>query len=185
MLVQSAEDSYAKGLRALSGGRGKEAMALFEAAIRIAWRGRGTPPQARYLSYYGLCLALVANENREGLRCCREAVTLESYNPDIRCNLGRVLLYAGRRAEAYRCFLRGLALGGDHPTIRSALPTTTDGPNRSPVSGHESRPGVMNRSLPSWTAVRCPVSVCGLWSVVSGQRSAVSLFDSPARWGML
>ena len=121
MLVQSAEDSYAKGLRALSGGRGKEAMALFEAAIRIAWRGRGTPPQARYLSYYGLCLALVANENREGLRCCREAVTLESYNPDIRCNLGRVLLYAGRRAEAYRCFLRGLALGGDHPTIRSAL----------------------------------------------------------------
>ena len=121
MLVPSAEDSYAKGLQALSRGRGKEAMALFEAAIRIAWRGRGTPPQPRYLSYYGLCLALVANENREGLRCCREAVTLESYNPDIRCNLGRVLLYAGRRAEAYRCFLRGLALGGDHPTIRSAL----------------------------------------------------------------
>ncbi len=121
MLVPAAEQSYVRGLRALSGGRGKEAMALFEAAIRIAWRGRGSLMQARYLSYYGLCLALVANENREGLRCCREAVTLESYNPDIRCNLGRVLLHAGRRAEAYRCFARGLALGGDHPTIRSAL----------------------------------------------------------------
>ncbi len=121
MLVPSAEESYVRGLRALSGGRGKEAMALFEAAIRIAWRGRGSPPQARYLSYYGLCLALVWNENREALRCCREAVTLEGYNPDIRCNLGRVLLNAGRRAEAHRCFVRGMALGGDHPTIRSAL----------------------------------------------------------------
>ncbi len=121
MLVPSAEESYVRGLRALSGGRGKEAMALFEAAIRIAWRVRGSRPQARYLSYYGLCLALVWNDNREGLRYCREAVTLESYNPDIRCNLGRVLLNAGRRAEAYRCFVRGLALGGDHPTIRSAL----------------------------------------------------------------
>ncbi len=120
MLVPSAEESYAKGLQALYGGRGKEATALFEAAIRIAWRGRGSPPQARYLSYYGLCLALVWNENREALRCCREAVTLEGYNPDIRCNLSRVLLNAGRRAEAYRCFVRGLA-GGDHPTIRSAL----------------------------------------------------------------
>ena len=121
MLVPSAEESYVRGLRALSGGRGKEALALFEAAIRIAWRGRGLRPQARYLSYYGLCLALVWNENREGLRCCREAVTLEGYNPDIRCNLGRVLLNAGRRAEAYRCFVRGLRLEGDHPTIRSAL----------------------------------------------------------------
>ena len=121
MLVPAAEQSYVKGLRALSGGRGKEAMALFEAAIRIAWRGRGSRPQARYLSYYGLCLAFVCNENREGLRCCREAVTLEGYNPDIRCNLGRVLLNAGRRAEAYRCFVRGLGLEGDHPRIRSAL----------------------------------------------------------------
>jgi tetratricopeptide (TPR) repeat protein len=121
MLIPSAEESYAKGLRALSGGRGKEAMALFEAAIQIAWRGHGSRPQARYLSYYGLCLALMCNENREGLRCCREAVSQEGYDPDIRCNLGRVLLNAGRRAEAYRCFVRGLAQGADHPPILSAL----------------------------------------------------------------
>ena len=56
-----------------------------------------------------------------GLRCCREAVSQEGYNPDIRSNLGRVLLHAGRRAEAHRCFVRSLALGGDHPPIRSAL----------------------------------------------------------------
>ena len=109
MLIQSAEQSYARGLEALSAGRGKEAMARFEAAIRLATRGRGSRPQARYLSYYGLCLALVRNENREGTRFCREAVTLEGYNPDIRCNLGRVLLLAGRRAEAHRCFVHGLA----------------------------------------------------------------------------
>ncbi len=121
MLVPSAEESYTQGRRALSEGRGREAMALFEAAIRIAWRGRGSVPQARYLSYYGLCLALMRNENREGLRVCREAVSLEGHDPDIRFNLGRVLLQAGRRAEAHKCFVRSLALGGDHPTIRSAL----------------------------------------------------------------
>ena len=96
-------------------------MALFEAAIRIEWKNRAIPPQARYLSYFGLCLAFERNDNREGLRFCRQAVTLEGYNPDIRCNLGRVLLIAGRRAAAHRCFLSGLASEPGHPAIRRAL----------------------------------------------------------------
>ncbi len=121
MLTPSAEQCYVKGLHAMSSGRGREAMALFEAAIRIEWKSRVTAPQARYLSYFGLCLALERNENREALRFCRQAVTLEGYNPDIRCNLGRVLLNAGRRYAAHRCFLRGLASEPGHPAIRRAL----------------------------------------------------------------
>ena len=114
MLIQSAEESYEKGLRALGQGKAKTALAMLEAALEIERRRGNGPPQARYLSYYGLCLAMVRNEVREGLRYCREAITLESYNSTLRCNLGRVLLKAGRRREAHRCFVRGLQLEPGH-----------------------------------------------------------------------
>jgi tetratricopeptide (TPR) repeat protein len=121
LLVRSAEDSYDRGISALQKGRRREAMALFEAAIEIARRQSHTRPQPRYLSFYGLCLALERNEIGEALRYCREAVTLEGYNPDIRCNLGRVLLRAGRRREAYRAFMNSLKLESSHEATLRAL----------------------------------------------------------------
>ena len=57
----------------------------------------------------------------EALRFCREAVTIEGYNPDIRCNLGRVLMRAGRRKEAHQAFTRGLSLQPDHQDLIKAL----------------------------------------------------------------
>jgi tetratricopeptide (TPR) repeat protein len=120
VLIRSAEDSYERGLRAFAEGRRMEALALFEAAIEIERRHSHVRPQPRYLSHYGMCLALERNDVREGLLFCREAVTLEGYNPDLRCNLGHVLLRAERRAEAYRCFLKGLSLDPHHaPTLRA------------------------------------------------------------------
>jgi tetratricopeptide (TPR) repeat protein len=120
MLTHSAEDSFQKGLEAFTDGRRKEAMALFEAAIELERRFGQDRPQARYLSYYGVCLGLEKNDLRESLRFCREAVTIEGYNPDIRCNLGRVLLRAGRRKEAYVNFVRGLRVEPRHgQTLKS------------------------------------------------------------------
>jgi tetratricopeptide (TPR) repeat protein len=121
VLIPSAEESYAKGLKALSMGHRTEAMAMFEAAIEIERRRSPARPQSRYLSFYGLCLALERNEIHEALRYCREAVTIENFNPDIRCNLGRVLLRAGRRREAYQCFVRGLQLDSDHESSLRSL----------------------------------------------------------------
>ena len=121
MLSPSAEESYEKGLVALAGSRRKEAMAMFEAAIEIERRTSHARPQPRYLSYYGLCLALERNNVRDALDYCRQAVTLDIYNPDLRCNLGRVLLRAGRRREAYACLLRGLRLQPTHDATLRAL----------------------------------------------------------------
>ena len=123
MLFPTAEKSYRMGVRALSGGRRKEALALFEASIEIERRRHTDRPQPRYLSYYGLCLAIERNEVHEALRYCREAMTLESFNADIRCNLGRVLLLAGRRREAFKCFIRGLRLEPAHRGIVDRLKT--------------------------------------------------------------
>ena len=121
MLIPSAEESFARGLNALAAGRRTEALAQFEAAIELERRYATGPPQARYLSYYGLCLALQTSQIHEAMFLCRQAVTIEGYNPDIRCNLGRVLMSAGRRSEAYRCFTHGLRLAPSHGKIRQAL----------------------------------------------------------------
>ena len=121
MLVHSAEESFQQGMQSFAAANYKEALALFEAAIQLEQRFRRSQPQARYLSFYGLVLGLERNEVREALRFCREAVTLESYNPDLRCNLGRVLMRAGRRKEAYQSFQRGLNLQADHPGLLRAV----------------------------------------------------------------
>ena len=124
MLVHSAEESFQQGMQSLAAGKYRESLALFEAAIQLEQRFSRSRPQARYLSFYGLVLGLERHEIREGLRFCREAVSLESYNPDLRCNLGRVLMRAGRRKEAVKAFQRGLRLQGDNPGfIKSYLRT--------------------------------------------------------------
>jgi tetratricopeptide (TPR) repeat protein len=121
MLLQSAEESFRKGLKSLETGRNREAMAFFEAAIELERRRKDGPPQARYLSLYGYCLGTVGNKRHEGIRFCREATELEQYNADLHCNLGRVLLAAGRRKDAYQAFVRGLRIQTDHQEIIRSL----------------------------------------------------------------
>jgi len=121
MLLQSAEESFRKGMSLLKRGRGREAMAFFEAAIELERRMGDGPPQARYLSLYGYCLGTIGRQRHEGIRFCREATELEHYNPDLHCNLGRVLIAAGRRKDAHQSFLRGLRIQSDHREIIRSL----------------------------------------------------------------
>ena len=121
MLRRSAEDSFARGMEALSNGRRREALALFEAAIEIEKRNGAFCPQARYLSFYGLCLALEKKSLRDGIRFCQQAVNMEFYNPDLGYNLGWLLLKAGRRKEAYRVLIRERRLHPGHRGIREEL----------------------------------------------------------------
>jgi len=142
MLVHSAEESFQQGMQSLAAGEYRESLAMFEAAIQLEQRFSRSRPQARYLSFYGLLLGLQRNEIREALRFCREAVTLESYNPDLRCNLGRVLLRAGRRKEAYQSFDRGLSLQADHPGLLRAVRRL--GIRQSPVLPFLARGNALN-----------------------------------------
>ena len=122
MLIHSAEQSFQKGLDALAANKHREALAFFSGAIEIERREGGPrPPQARYVSYYGLCLASTRGNLHEAVRCCRTAVRLEGYRPDLCWNLGRVLLAAERRREAHRVLQRGLRLQPDHQGIRRDL----------------------------------------------------------------
>jgi tetratricopeptide (TPR) repeat protein len=145
MLVQTAEESFQKGMQAYEEGRGREAMAFFEAAIAIERQLGDDAPQARYLSLYGLCLGTVLRRRYEGVRFCREAAELERFNPDIHCNLGQMLIVAGRRRDAYEAFIRGLRVQPDHQSIIRALKEM--GIRRSPVIPFLNRANPINVCL--------------------------------------
>jgi tetratricopeptide (TPR) repeat protein len=121
MLVRPAEDSFRRGIVAIEQGRGVEALAFLEGALTIERQLGVGRPQARYLSYYGLCLGLQTKRLAEGIRCCREALALEFYNADLRFNLGRLLMLAGERGEAYAAFQEGLRLEPGHAGILREL----------------------------------------------------------------
>jgi len=142
MLIRPAEDSFRKGLEALAAGRGLEALARFEAAVELERRFGVARPQARYLSYYGLCLGYEASRHDEGIRFCREALSLEFYNADLSWNLGRVLLLSGKRREAHDALQKGLAVQPGHAGILRELGRM--GARRRPVVQFLSRSNPVN-----------------------------------------
>lgn len=145
MLVPSAEARFHRGLTALEAGRGVEALALFEAAIELERRAGRKTRQARYLSWYGLCLALEGGRARDGAELCRQAIGLEFFNADLCWNYGRVLLVLARRKDAYRAFLKGLTIQRNHQGILRELGRM--GWRRRPVVPFLARGNPVNKVL--------------------------------------
>ena len=110
MLVNAAESRFRRGREALEEGRGLEALALFEAALELERRHGALRPQARYLSFYGLTLALEGGRIREGIGFCKRAIPEEFYNPELYWNYGRVLMAAGHKREAHEALRKGQML---------------------------------------------------------------------------
>ncbi len=152
MTVRSAEDSFQKGMAALAQGRRLVALAQFEAALALHHQFGNGELQARYVSFYGLCLALEAGRVHQGLRCCEEALATEFYNVDLHFNLGRVLLAANRRRDAHRAFLNGLHWDRSHAGILRELRAM--GKRRRPVLPFLSRSHFVNVVLGRMTRRR-------------------------------
>ena len=122
MLNPAAEQSFRSGMEALGSRKTREAFAFFSGAIEIERQQSGPRPiQARYVSYYGLTLASTRGDLHEAVRCCRTAVKMESYRPDLCWNLGKVLIAADRRREAHRVLARAARLQPSHPGIQRDL----------------------------------------------------------------
>ena len=114
MLLNSAEESFQRGMTALSNGQPREAMAYFEAALEIEAKFQVAQHQPRYLSFYGLCMALSGERLYEAIKLCRGALKLEEFNTAFHLNLSRVLLMGDRRREAHAVLIAGLSLHPDH-----------------------------------------------------------------------
>ena len=145
MLNKAAEDSFEKGLRALGKTEWRAATAFFEAAITLESQAKRTTPQARYRSYYGLCLGLAKKRHVDGIALCQSAIDLEHYNPDMHWNLGKVFFDCGRKREAYRAFVRGLKIQPGHKGLVSDMKRM--GLRTKPVIPFLSRSNPINRTL--------------------------------------
>jgi tetratricopeptide (TPR) repeat protein len=133
MLVQQAETAFQQGTELLRRGRMRDAAPFLRAAIDLESEHGSSPGkgEARYLSYYGLCLSQTQAKRREALQLCRRAAELEGYRADVWRNLGRVALAGGRRGEAFRAFRRAARLDPGHPGIAADLASL--GVRREPV----------------------------------------------------
>lgn len=112
---QEPEELYKAGIFLLKRDKTREALVAFRHALAI----RGAEP--KYMSFYGLSLALVEGKLREALGLCEKAVGKEFYRPELYLNLGRVYLMAGNRKKAHMALRKGLALDRENMEIRSEL----------------------------------------------------------------
>jgi tetratricopeptide (TPR) repeat protein len=121
MPILSCEVHFRKGLVALSEERYAEAAEQFKQAIVIERQRSAPRPQMRYVSFYGLAQALADGATPEAIQACERAARLDSYNPDLQLNLGKVYLLAGNTTRALVSFERGLRLAPRHPVLIAAM----------------------------------------------------------------
>jgi len=117
--VLAPDRSFNRGLRSLAEGRTLEALAYFEASIRLDESAPNVARRARYTSYYGYCIAAALGRTREGLSLCKQAAQSEFFSPEILLNLARVHLLAQHRREAWEVLMKGLSLDPQHEGLRN------------------------------------------------------------------
>ena len=100
---------------------------------------------ARYLSYYGVCVAMVWGRTEQPLRWCTRALKQCAPSADLHHNLALVLLRNGRREQAQAALQAGQRLDPKHSGIKATLQRLT--PRRSPAMGFLHRRHPVNRYL--------------------------------------
>jgi len=79
------------------------------------------PADPRFCSYYGLMLAMGEGRVDLALKLCEDAVLRDFLHPDFFCNLGKVYLRAGRRADALRTFNNGLKIDSSNAALQREI----------------------------------------------------------------
>ena len=87
--------------------------------FRDIYESEDAPPiknakDAKGLSYFGLCLALVQKKYKAAMELCKRAIDLEFYNGDHHANLVRVYIARGDRKKAVDTAEAGLRMLPDH-----------------------------------------------------------------------
>jgi tetratricopeptide (TPR) repeat protein len=150
MPILEAENSFTKGLLALVDGDVGSATGWFASAIQAEQDRAATRPQMRYLSYWGLALALSGRALPEAVRACEVAAWTDSFNPDLELNLGKVYLLVGRKGKARAAFERGLELSPGHAGLRNELRRLEDrSPRVVPIEGRRAIGNTLRAGLSS------------------------------------
>ena len=135
----SADEHFSRGETALQEGDTRGALEHFEVCHRI------DPANARYRSFYGLCLGVSERRFDRALELCRSAAKEEFFNPALYQNLARVHLAFGFKAEGIRYLRRGLMIDPENPAILQEMGQL--GVRRRPVIRFLRRGHWLNRLL--------------------------------------
>lgn len=134
---REAEELVVKGVAAVENNHIHLALVCFQRAGEL-----GKNPTVS--SGLGYCLAAARGEVEKGTLLCREAIVLDPDNVFHYCNLGSVLLLAGKKDEAIEVFRQGLRITKDEGIIRKLEALGTRKP---PVIGFLGRKHFLNKSL--------------------------------------
>jgi tetratricopeptide (TPR) repeat protein len=139
------EDHFRDGLSALGTGRPAEAADHFQHAISTEKNLGAVRPQMRYVSFYGLSMALSKRSLHAAVDLCERAAARDTFDAVLMLNLGRVYVLTGRRIKALATFERGLHIDPSNRRIKSALSRLDR--RRAPAWPSLGRDHAVNRSL--------------------------------------
>ncbi len=130
---------FSEGLTFLRDNRLIEASNAF---LRAYKEESGNP---RYLSYYGLSVALSQKDVPKAINLCRAAIKHAPYDPELYLNLCRVYREAGQRVKALETLREGLGFERDSPMLLMELRRM--GIRRKPPLGFLARQHPLNKSI--------------------------------------
>ena len=143
----TAEQHFVRGRHALLHRRPREAHAHLRLAVEVEKSTGVVRPQMRYISYYGLSLAMSkgGRPTREAVAFCEEAAAQDPHDPEILLNLARIYLLATKRTRGLATIARGLKFFPGHRGFQRLLEKVDR--RSAPVVGLLGRDHPLNRSL--------------------------------------
>ena len=139
MSANESSMAFAQGLELLKRNR------LLESANAFRMAFKTDPENPRYLSYYGLIVALAEDNLQDGINFCRAAIHRVSYEPDFFVNLSKVYSKAGQRKKALEALVEGLNFDKNEARIKTEMKRL--GVRRRPTLRFLPRNHLLNKTL--------------------------------------
>ena len=143
MLADLNQEIFVQGLEFLRKNRLPEASNAFRRAFKQDIEN------PRYLSYYGLILALQDENFQDGINFCRAAIQRAAYEPEFYLNLCKVFSKAGQRKKALEALLEGLNYDKNNALLRMEMRRL--GVRRKPLLQFLPRDHFLNRAIGQFT----------------------------------
>ena len=134
--VKDSEKLFQLGLLMLNANEAWKALLAFKQACEIK------PCEARFLSYYGLCIAKVEKNATKAITICEQAIKKDFFNADLFRNLGMVYIQKGDRKKAYMAFIKGLSIDKKNKALVNELKKM--GIRKRPLFTFLSRKNIIN-----------------------------------------
>ena len=139
MSIDLTHEVFSQGLEYLRKNRIPEAANAFRRAFKM------DPDDPRYLSYYGLILALAEGNLQDAINFCRAAILRAAYEPEFYLNLCKVYSQGGQRKKALETLLEGMNFDNENVLLKMEFKRL--GSRRKPLISFLSRDHVLNKSL--------------------------------------